>query len=54
MSFSFVFILNSILFGIGLAIAAAIVEKHGGSISANMEGDQLVFTCKLPKGGDHA
>lgn len=41
-------------FGIGLAIAAAIVEKHGGSIAAGMEGDQLVFTCKLPKGGDPA
>lgn len=41
-------------FGIGLAIAAAIVEKHGGSIAAAMEGDQLVFACKLPKGGDPA
>lgn len=41
-------------FGIGLAIAAAIVEKHGGSIAAGMEGDQLIFTCRLPKGGDPA
>ncbi|MBR6029288.1 MAG: GHKL domain-containing protein [Clostridia bacterium] len=40
-------------FGIGLAIAAAIVEKHSGSISAAMEGGQLIFTCRLPKGGDH-
>ena len=39
-------------FGIGLAIAAAIVEKHGGSISAAMEGSRLVFSCKLPKGGN--
>ena len=36
-------------FGIGLAIAAAIAEKHGGSISAAMEGNRLVFTCRLPK-----
>ena len=35
-------------FGIGLAIAAAIVEKHGGSISAAMENSRLVFTCRLP------
>ena len=41
-------------FGIGLAIAAAIVEKHGGSISAAMEGRRLVFTCRLPKGGNPA
>ena len=37
-------------FGIGLAIAAAIVEKHGGTLSAAMEGDRLVFTCRLPRG----
>ena len=36
-------------FGIGLAIAAAIAEKHGGSIAAVMEGGCLVFTCKLPR-----
>jgi len=37
-------------FGIGLAIAAAIAEKHGGTISAAMKEDrQLVFTCRLPK-----
>ncbi len=41
-------------FGIGLAIAAAIVEKHGGSIAAAMENDRLVFTCRLPKGGSQA
>ena len=39
-------------FGIGLAIAAAIAEKHGGSISAAMEGSRLVFSCRLPKGGN--
>ena len=39
-------------FGIGLAIAAAIVEKHGGSISASMDrNNRLVFTCRLPRGG---
>ena len=37
-------------FGIGLAIAAAIAEKHGGSISAAMEGSRLVLTCRLPRG----
>ena len=36
-------------FGIGLAIAAAIAEKHGGRISAAMQDDRLVFTCLLPK-----
>ena len=36
-------------FGIGLAIAAAIAEKHGGRISAAMEGNHIVFTCILPK-----
>ena len=36
-------------FGIGLAIAAAIAEKHGGRIAAAMEGDLLVFTCMLPR-----
>ena len=36
-------------FGIGLAIAAAIVEIHGGKISAAMDGNRLVFTCLLPK-----
>ena len=36
-------------FGIGLAIAAAIAEKHGGRISAAMDGNRLVFTCILPK-----
>lgn len=41
-------------FGIGLAIASAIVERHDGSISAAMEGHRLVFTCKLPKGGSAA
>ncbi len=41
-------------FGIGLAIAAAIVEKHGGTISAAMDGSRLVFSCKLPKGGNPA
>ena len=36
-------------YGIGLAIAAAIVEKHGGQIQAAMEGERLVFTCRLAK-----
>ena len=39
-------------FGIGLAIAAAIVEKHGGHLSAAMtDNNRLRFTCVLPKGG---
>ena len=36
-------------FGIGLAIAAAIAEKHDGRISAAMEENRLVMTCQLPK-----
>lgn len=37
-------------FGIGLAIAAAVMEKHGGSISAAMHGEkQLAFTCLFPR-----
>lgn len=36
-------------FGIGLSIAAAIAEKHGGSIGAEMVGtDRLEITCRLP------
>ncbi len=37
-------------FGIGLAIAAAIAEKHDGHLSAAMSGtDRLIFTCVLPR-----
>ena len=36
-------------FGIGLAIAAAVAEKHGGRITAAMEGDRLAFTCLLAR-----
>ncbi len=36
-------------FGIGLAIASAVAEKHGGKISAAMEDGRLVFTCQLLK-----
>ncbi len=36
-------------FGIGLSIAAAIMEKHDGKISATMEGNRLVLTCLFPK-----
>ncbi len=36
-------------FGIGLAIAAAIVKIHNGKISAAMDGNRLVFTCLMPK-----
>ncbi len=40
-------------FGIGLSIAAAIAEKHGGSIRAEMaEGNRLVITCLLPRSAD--
>ena len=38
-------------FGIGLAIAAAIAEKHGGTMEARMEGDRLVISAVLPR--DH-
>ena len=36
-------------FGIGLAIAAAIAEKHGGAMEARMEGDRLVISARLPR-----
>ena len=36
-------------FGIGLAIASAIAEKHGGRITAAMDGNRLVFTCLLSR-----
>ena len=36
-------------FGIGLAIAAAVAEKHGGRITAAMEDSRLVFSCLLSK-----
>ena len=36
-------------FGIGLAIAAAVAEKHGGRITAAMEGNRLAFTCLLAR-----
>ena len=36
-------------FGIGLSIALAIAEKHGGSIRAEMDGDRLKMTCILPR-----
>ena len=38
-------------FGIGLAIAAAVAEKHGGSMNARMEEDRLVISAVLPR--DH-
>ena len=31
------------------AIASAVAEKHGGKITAAMEGNWLVFTCHLQK-----
>ena len=38
-------------FGIGLSIAAAIAEKHGGTMDARMEEEKLVITARLPR--DH-
>ena len=36
-------------FGIGLSVARAIVEKHGGTLRvAQTSGDRVVFTCQLP------
>ena len=35
-------------FGIGLAIASAIAERHGGKMSARMAGDKLEIQCRLP------
>ncbi len=40
-------------FGIGLAIASAIIEKHGAAISARMADDgRLVFTCRFARAAD--
>ena len=36
-------------FGIGLAIAAAIAEKHGGSMKAEMDGEMLAISAFLPR-----
>ena len=36
-------------FGIGLSIAAAIAEKHGGQLRAEMSGERLVFTFRSGK-----
>ena len=36
-------------FGIGLSIAAAVAEKHGGTIRAAMEDGRLVIACALPR-----
>ena len=35
-------------YGIGLAIAAAIAEKHGGRMEAKMQEDRLTIRCLLP------
>ena len=36
-------------FGIGLAIAAAIAEKHGGTMKAEAEEDRLVISAAFPR-----
>ena len=35
-------------FGIGLAIASAIAERHGGKMTARMSGEKLEIQCRLP------
>jgi two-component system OmpR family sensor kinase len=38
--------------GLGLAIARALVRRHGGSIElASVPGDGATFTVRLPRGG---
>ena len=37
-------------YGIGLSAAQAIVRQHKGSITAAVEGDEIVFTVRLPLG----
>ena len=39
---------SSSSFGLGLAIAKAIVEKHKGSITVSQSDDQLTFEVQLP------
>ncbi|MBR2571256.1 MAG: HAMP domain-containing histidine kinase [Clostridia bacterium] len=41
-------------YGIGLAIARAVAEKHGGTIEAKQEGNEIRFVCALPGKPGHS
>lgn len=44
-------------YGIGLSVARAIVDKHGGTIAAEQTGNRLRFVCRMPpntSGKQHA
>ena len=38
-------------YGIGLAIASAVAEKHGGRMEAKMQEGRLLIRCLLPAAG---